>query len=51
MTDRQRQDLRRVNLKVKGLILMARFQTGQEQRNTLAEALLQYGYYLAHYAN
>lgn len=43
MTEQERKALQRVNLRVKGLLLMARHQEGETQRNTLSEALLQYG--------
>jgi hypothetical protein len=47
MTEKQREQLRRANLRVRGLILRARHQTGWTQRNTLSEALLHYGMFLA----
>ncbi len=47
MTDDQRQKLQQANLRVKGLILRARFQEGEQQRHTLSEALLHYGFFLA----
>lgn len=47
MTDEQRKKLQQANLRAKGLILRARFQEGEEQRQTLSEALLHYGFFLA----
>ena len=47
MTEQERKDLQRANLRVKGLILRARFQSGPDMRATLSEALLHYGCLLA----
>ncbi len=43
MTDEERGKLRRVNLRVKGKILKARFEEGDQKIETLHSALVDYG--------
>ena len=43
MTEQERATLQRVNLRVKGKILKAKFQQGEERVQTLHSALVDYG--------